>query len=321
MKAFGLVCAVTAIAAAFFIVSCSYPELPLLPVPSDAQQVDARPPLKEPQSCEGIRAVCAGDDCCKTVLVEGGSFMRGRDPATISDFRLDMFEVVAARYASFLVAGKHTQAEAPLNGEGEHPNLPGSGWNEAWNVHLLPPGATFPYCDIFTINPNFPVSQPMNCVSWYEAMAFCIWDGGYLPTAAEWQYAATGGNLQFEFPSGNSPPVAGVDASFDCLGDSMQGCLRDDIMPAGSFPSGTSRWGAMDLGGNVSEWVLDWRGATSVPCNDCAQLNEPSPAERLVKGGHFMSSNYFDLAAANGARELPTTRTSTMGFRCARPAQ
>ncbi len=43
-------------------------------------------------------------------------------------------------------------------------------------------------------------NQPINCVTWYEAFAFCISDGGYLPTAAEWNYAAAGGSDQRAYP-------------------------------------------------------------------------------------------------------------------------
>ena len=46
----------------------------------------------------------------------------------------------------------------------------------------------------------------MNCVNWFEAYAFCIWDGGFLPSDTEWEYAAAGGSLQREYPWGSTAP-------------------------------------------------------------------------------------------------------------------
>ena len=47
---------------------------------------------------------------------------------------------------------------------------------------------------------------PINCVDWAEAYAFCIWDGGFLPSEAEWEYAAAGGSLQLDYPWGSAGP-------------------------------------------------------------------------------------------------------------------
>src|SRR5262249_20228990 len=122
-------------------------------------------------------------------------------------------------------------------------------------------------------------NQPMNCVTWYEAMAFCIWDGGYLPTEAEWNYAASGGRDQRPYPW-TSDRSTTVDCTYaDYKGDHDPACGEGAMVGpnlVGSKPNGDGLWGQADLAGNLSEWNLDWfadRYPGSSPgssCGDCA---------------------------------------------------
>jgi formylglycine-generating enzyme required for sulfatase activity len=80
----------------------------------------------------------------------------------------------------------------------------------------------------------------MNCVNWYEAYAFCIWDVGFLPRETEWEYAAVGGNQQRQYPWGTADPgTANQYAIFNCnypnLANNEQGCAgATNIAPVGT---------------------------------------------------------------------------------------
>src|SRR5208337_5313332 len=61
----------------------------------------------------------------------------------------------------------------------------------------------------WTPSPGTQENLPVGCVTWYEAYAFCIWDGGFLPSGAEWEYAAAGVSQQREYPWGSTAPGTG----------------------------------------------------------------------------------------------------------------
>ena len=96
----------------------------------------------------GLAATCGpsgNDDCCKSLLVPGGTFYRSYDgvdyldksyPATVSDFYLDKYEITVGRFRVFVDAGMGTQKSPPGDGAGAHPQIAGSGWNSTWNTNL-----------------------------------------------------------------------------------------------------------------------------------------------------------------------------------------
>ena len=298
-----------------------------------------------PASCVGLAATCGAsgnESCCNSPQVAGGTYDRSYDvagdgnsgnmnsPATVSSFRLDKYEVTVGRFRAFVKAGIGTQAAPPQPGAGAHANIVGSGWDPSWNTRLVADTQALvaavkcsATAQTWTDMPGDNEARPMNCVTWYEAMAFCAWDGGYPPTEAEWNYAATGGDQQRAYPWSNPPASSTVDGThasyFDgtnCVGDGMAGCALTDLVRVGTKPDGDGRWGQSDLAGNVAEWTLDWLSAYRNPCADCANLAAAS--ERVIRGGSFGLSAFF-LRTTPRSPFAPMDRSPGIGVRCARP--
>ena len=304
--------------------------------------------------------------CCASSLVSGGTFWRTYtntgsgpaeedDPATVSSFRLDDYEVTVARYRQFVGAVKGGYRPAP--GSGKHAHLNGGsgllngaasgevkfqpGWDKTDDLFLDNPA---PSCDsvngmTWTDAPDRREKLPVNCISSFQATAFCIWDGGFLPSEAEWEYAAAGGAQEREYPWGAAPPGSANqyvidDCDYPVPWTKVGACTSDvsRIAPVGAATLGVSRWGQLDLGGNLSEWVMDvWdNGVYSNPCANCAFLDEPpdvprsSPSYyRPVRGSSFHAD---DAAAGPYSMLYPAARNfasadvhaEDIGFRCAR---
>lgn len=313
--------------------------------PDAAPLPDGPPTPTTFPSCRELAATCGPggtDDCCTSLEIPGGTFFRSYDcagdsqsgaanfPATVSSFRLDRYEVTVGRFRAFVKAGMGTQQNPPKDGSGAHAALSGSGWRSSWNDHLpLNSDELLAHirCDgpiqTWTDVPEQNESRPMNCLSWEVAMAFCIWDGGYLPTEAEWNYAAAGGSEQRAYPW--SKPASSLGLSYfhasyhngsSCLADGMAGCTASDLVPVGSLLDGRSRWGHMELVGNVREWILDRSGDYPVPCYDCAILEGNT---RTARGGSF-KSDHRSLRSSSRADSVIEISFGSRGARCARAA-
>jgi len=255
------------------------------------------------------------------------------DPATVSAFRLDKYDVTVGRFRSFVSAWNGGYAPPAASGKHTHLNAgqglanaasPGTfepGWVASYDANLAPTTVNL----TCTMNPTWTdsaganESKPINCMNWYEAYAFCIWDGGFLPSEAEWEYAAAAGSQQREYPWGTATP--GTDNQYAIYGcyypDRTGTCVSVvNIAPVGTPTLGAGLWGQVDLVGDVSDWNLDSYANYVNPCADCANLSV-TLADRVRRGGDFHQPA-SDLEPWERYDDLPSLRGSNVGFRCAR---
>jgi formylglycine-generating enzyme len=265
---------------------------------------------EDPNKCKD------GVSCCSARLVPGGTFFRDYDgsedfsdqsyPATISPFVLDKFEVTVGRLRPFVNA---YNALALTNGLGKAKHIADdTGWNTAYTLPADKAALVADLgCDGGTWSDSTAANElPANCVSFNVAYAFCIWDGGRLPTEAEWNFAAAGGSQQRVYPWFDSSKIDETYANFQSTAP----------VAVGSTPLGDGRWGQSDLAGNVVEWTLDYHQEYPATCADC--LITTASSDRTMRGGSYQDlADVFLSVSFRGFGDL-TYVGPTLGFRCAR---
>lgn len=306
--------------------------------PDSGPPPDAAPPVEaaadanvDPSgilSCSQLPPNCGpgqNESCCAVRDVPGGTFNRlnsGSFPATVSPFKLDRFEVTVSRFRAFLRAGQGTQAAPPQAGAAEHEKIAGTGWEAGFSSQLPAdtdalvnavkcPGTTW------TDNPGPNENKPMTCLNWYVAFAFCAWDGARLPTEAEWNFAAVGGDEQRLYPWSVPPASQDVDAGYAVYTPEP----TTDFVGYRS-PKGDGKWGHADLGGNLWEWTYDYVGDPDPPgtCTDCAQTTPGTEGPfRILRGGSFEDgTDEMRAYWRYWSNPLANARLPRYGARCAR---
>jgi formylglycine-generating enzyme required for sulfatase activity len=159
--------------------------------------------------------------------------------------------------------------------------------------------------------------HPVNGVTWTQAVAYCEWLGGRLPTEAEWEYAARSQGQDIEFPWGNDLATCDMAVLAKITGDDTCDIFRSE--PVCSRPAGNSDQGLCDMAGNMRQWVeddvhSDYSGA---PDDGSAWIDSPRAAERITRGGaHNDNALWTSVAIRRG--EDPGEPQEDVGFRCAK---
>jgi len=287
-----------------------------------------------------------GEDGVPMILISAGKFQMGTDTSEIprlvqwsnqwqlgaeaalfevetprhtvhlDAFYIGKYEVTNAQYRRFVKVTGHREPEGS-GGDRVSRIIDGiSGWQ--WQTGFKP-----------WLDKNFSGdNQPVVCVSWEDAKAYCEWAGKRLPTEAEWEKAARGNLTEKRFIWGDTwPPPKGtgnfpdeVFARERIFSDHPFIETYDDsyayTAPVGSFaPNG---YGVYDMAGNVWEWCADWRDEDYYAKSPRQNPIGPETGKtRVVRGGSWLDHPSFLRVALRGSGWQ--TRTSfSHGFRCAK---
>jgi sulfatase modifying factor 1 len=268
--------------------------------PRDAQEYVLVPTGEFEMGCVAGDGECQDDEKPSRRVKLTKEFWIGRTEVTVGAFR----NFVAAR-------DYRTTAES-------------DGWSRAFDGRSLEKkeGASWKMPG-FEQGPMHPVVH----VSWYDAVTYCDWAGGRLPTEAEWEYAARGGRAPAKYVWGDAPvPIVDGVKQANVADESLKNRhsnLRiipgyDDgyayTSPVGTFqPNG---FGLHDAAGNVGEWCSDSYDSKyyTLSINRDPE-GPPFGLERMIRGGSFVD-DASSLRASYRVRDVPAYHDSLLGFRC-----
>jgi formylglycine-generating enzyme required for sulfatase activity len=254
----------------------------------------------------------------------------------VNDFRLDRFEITVGRFRKFVAAWNG--GWRPTAGAGKHTHLNSGngltdssgtttyeqGWSSSWTSNVAMTTANLQCASAWqtwTTSAGANEDMPMVCQNWYEDYAFCIWDGGFLPSEAEWNYAASGGSEQRVYPWSSPANSNTVSCSYANYAPTtttfcVNGATGGPNAVGSESTKGDGKFGQADLAGNANEFVLDWYASFVPTCNNCAYL-PVAAADKVLRGGSFNAGAAAVLASFRGTIG-PTARGARWGSRCAR---
>jgi len=227
-----------------------------------------------------------------------------RHTVYLDAFYMDVYEVTNAQYREFVKAMGHREPKGYAVVDGK-----------------LQVGFE-PWKDSRFNSPQ----QPVVCVSWEDAVAYCEWAGKRLPTEAEWEKAARDGLVGKKYPWGDEEPdgtrcnFADKNTDFDWSDKNVDDGYQY-IAPVGSFAS--NGYGLYDMAGNVWEWVADWYDSGYYANSPGQNPKGPNSGSshvlplRVLRGGSWLRDPYFLRAADRNHYCEPWNSISCVGFRCA----